>query len=35
MKKTRYTEEQIIGALKQMDTGRKIADLAGNQQRNS
>jgi putative transposase len=28
MKKTRYTEEQIIGALKQMEAGRKVADLA-------
>jgi len=28
MKKTRYTEEQIIGVLKQMEAGRKVADLA-------
>jgi putative transposase len=28
MKKTRYTEEQIIGALKQMEAGRKVVDLA-------
>jgi len=28
MKKTRYTEEQIIGVLKQMEAGRKITDLA-------
>lgn len=28
MKKTRYSEEQIIGALKQMESGRKVADLA-------
>jgi putative transposase len=28
MKTTRYTEEQIIGALKQMEAGRKVADLA-------
>jgi putative transposase len=28
MKKTRYTEEQIIGALKQMEAGRKVAELA-------
>jgi|ERR1700722_9872451 len=28
MKKTRYTEQQIIGALKQMEAGRKVADLA-------
>jgi putative transposase len=28
MKKTRYSEEQIIGALKQMEAGRKVADLA-------
>lgn len=28
MKKTRFTEEQIIGALKQMEAGRKAAELA-------
>jgi putative transposase len=28
MKETRYSEEQIIGALKQMGAGRKVADLA-------
>jgi putative transposase len=28
MKKTRYSEEQIIGTLKQMEAGRKVADLA-------
>lgn len=28
MKKTRYTEEQIIGVLKQMEAGRKVSDLA-------
>jgi transposase-like protein len=28
MKKTRYSEEQIIGVLKQMEAGRKVADLA-------
>ena len=28
MKKTRYSEEQIIGALKQMEAGRKVAELA-------
>ena len=28
MKKTRYTEEQIIGALKQMEAGRKVTELA-------
>ena len=28
MKKTPYSEEQIIGALKQMEAGRKVADLA-------
>jgi putative transposase len=28
MKKSRYTEEQIIGVLKQMEAGRKVADLA-------
>src|ERR1700675_2746881 len=28
MKKTLYTEEQIIGVLKQMEAGRKVADLA-------
>jgi putative transposase len=28
MKKTRYSEEQIIGVLKQMEAGRKVVDLA-------
>ena len=28
MKKTRYTEEQMIGVLKQMEAGRKVAELA-------
>jgi len=28
MKKTRYSEEQIIGVLKQMEAGRKVTDLA-------
>lgn len=28
MKKTRYSEEQIIGALKQMEAGRKVPELA-------
>jgi putative transposase len=28
MKKTRYSEEQIIGVLKQMEVGRKVTDLA-------
>jgi putative transposase len=28
MKKTRYSEEQIIAVLKQMETGRKVTDLA-------
>ena len=28
MKKTRYSEEQIIGVLKQIEAGRKVADLA-------
>ena len=28
MKKSRYTEEQIIGALKQMDAGRSVPELA-------
>jgi putative transposase len=28
MKKTRYTDEQIIGVLKQMEAGRKVSDLA-------
>ena len=28
MKKSRYTEEQIIGALKQMEAGRAVKDLA-------
>jgi len=28
MKKTRYTEEQIIGVLKRMEAGRKVAELA-------
>jgi hypothetical protein len=28
MKKSRYTEEKIIGVLKQLEAGRKVADLA-------
>ena len=28
MKKSRYTEEQIIGTLKQMESGRAVKDLA-------
>ena len=28
MKKSRYTEEKIIGVLKQMEAGRKVAELA-------
>ena len=28
MKKTRHSEEQIIGVLKQMDAGRKVSELA-------
>jgi putative transposase len=28
MKKTRYTEEQIIGVLKQMEAGRKVSEMA-------
>jgi putative transposase len=28
MKKTRYSEEQIIGVLKQMEAGRKVSELA-------
>ena len=28
MKKTRYSEEKIIGVLKQMEAGRKVQDLA-------
>jgi putative transposase len=28
MKKTRHTEAQIIGALKQMEAGRKVTELA-------
>jgi putative transposase len=27
MKKTRYTEEQIIGALKQLEAGQKVSEL--------
>ncbi|MEC4775142.1 transposase [Burkholderia cenocepacia] len=27
MKKSRFSEEQIIGALKETDAGRKVADL--------
>ena len=28
MKKSRYTQEKIIGVLKQTEAGRKVADLA-------
>ena len=28
MKKTRHSEEQIIGALKQVEAGRKVSELA-------
>jgi putative transposase len=28
MKKARYSEEQIIGVLKQMEAGRKVTELA-------
>jgi putative transposase len=28
MKKTRHTEEQIIGVLKQMEAGRKVSEVA-------
>ena len=28
MKKTRYSEEQISGVLKQMEAGRKVTELA-------
>ncbi len=28
MKKTRHSEEQIIGVLKQMEAGRKVSELA-------
>ena len=28
MKKTRYTEEQIIGVLKQLEAGRKVSEVA-------
>ena len=28
MKKGRFTEEQIIGALKQLEAGRKVTELA-------
>jgi putative transposase len=28
VKKTRYSEEQIIGTLKQMEAGRKVPELA-------
>jgi putative transposase len=28
MKKTRHTEEQIIGALKQVEAGRKVTEMA-------
>lgn len=28
MKKTRYSEEQIIGVLKQMEAGRKVSEVA-------
>ncbi len=27
MKKARHTEEQVIGALKQMEAGRKVAEM--------
>ncbi len=27
--KTRHSEEQIIGVLKQMEAGRKVAEFAG------
>lgn len=28
MKKTRYSEEQIIGTLKQMEAGQKVSELS-------
>ncbi len=28
MKKTRYTEEQIIGVLKQLEAGQKVSEVA-------
>lgn len=28
MKKTRYSEEQIIGVLKQLEAGRKVSEMA-------
>ena len=28
MKKTKYTEDQIIGVLKQMEAGRSVSDLS-------
>ena len=28
MKKTRYSEEQIIGVLKQLEAGQKVSDVA-------
>jgi putative transposase len=28
MKKTKYTEEQVIGAVKQLEAGRGVKDLA-------
>ena len=28
MKKSRYTEEQVIGAVKQMEAGRKAKELS-------
>ena len=28
MKKTRYSEEQIIGVLKEMEAGRKVGEVA-------
>ena len=28
MKKTRYTEEQIIGVLKELEAGRKVVEMA-------
>ena len=28
MKKSRYTEEQVIGAVKQMEAGRKVREIS-------